>query len=81
MHSAVVLQIFSIMSTKPKGNLEPEPEGEPARTSFKFFAVANTDLQKGELMEFSVDSTGKVASPKLDFIYNTPRIARVRPGS
>jgi len=69
------------MSTKPKGNLEPEPEGEPARTSFKFFAVANTNLQKGELMEFSVDSTGKVASPKLDFIYNTPRIARVRPGS
>ena len=69
------------MSTKPKGNPEPAHEGELARTSFKFFAVANANLLKGELIEFSVDSTGKVASPKLDFIYNTPRLARVRPNS
>jgi hypothetical protein len=49
-----------------KPNAESDPDG--SRRPLKFFAVANANLMRGELVEFHVDVQGKIMSPKLDFI-------------
>jgi hypothetical protein len=60
----------------PKNTHAPEPASDGGHRSFKFFAVTNASLTSGELVEFHVDSHGKITSAKFDFIYNTPRLAK-----
>ena len=57
-----------------------QPEHEEAQRPFKFFAVANANLLRGQLIEFKVDSNGKLTSPNLDFIYTTPHLAKMAQG-